>query len=43
MPGVMDEHHAVATVGSIASTMFPFRYVDIAKPVQWSDLAFGGM
>lgn len=26
MPGVMQEHRAVATVGSTTSTMFPFRY-----------------
>ncbi|CAM9809681.1 unnamed protein product, partial [Hapterophycus canaliculatus] len=25
MPGVMNEHHAVATVGTTTSTMFPFR------------------
>lgn len=27
MPGVMEEHRTVATVGTTTSTMFPFRLV----------------
>lgn len=30
MPGVMDEHRTVATVGSTISTMFPFRLVFVS-------------
>lgn len=31
MPGVMEEHRAVATVGTTASTMFPFRCATVVK------------
>lgn len=31
MPGVMEEHRTVATVGATTSMMFPFRFVVIAE------------